>query len=86
MAPELEEEQVKQQMERFARIVREQGGEITQEPTVWERRRLAYTVKKRNEGIHILMNVRGDGKILDELSRQFRVSEIVLRHTIVRTG
>lgn len=86
VAADLGEEQVKEQMERFARVVREQGGEVTEEPRVWEQRHLAYPIKKYGEGIYILMNVSGHGKILGELSRQFRVSESVLRHIIVRTG
>lgn len=50
----------------------------------WEKRRLAYEVKGRWEGIYIVMNFKGESKISAELDRVMKISEDVMRHIVVR--
>src|ERR1035441_2480784 len=49
------------------------------------KRRLAYTVKKFQEGIYILALVEGPGSVLKELERRLRVQELVIKFITVRT-
>jgi len=70
-------------MERFAALLREQGAEVT-DNTKWDRRRLAYPIKKRAEAIYILIKMRAEPKAVTELERQLRLTETVLRHLVVR--
>lgn len=50
----------------------------------WDRRRLAYEVAGRREGIYILMYFTGEPKAASELDRVMRISEDVMRHLITR--
>jgi small subunit ribosomal protein S6 len=51
----------------------------------WERRKLAYEVKGRREGIYLVMNFTGTPATEAELTRVLGITENVLRHIIVRT-
>ena len=49
------------------------------------KRRLAYTVRKFNDGMYILFTVEGEGKIITEVERRLRVTEPVIKFITVRT-
>ena|SRR5437588_365535 len=48
------------------------------------KRRLAYTVRKFQDGFYILMTVEGAGEMVHELERRLRVSEPVIKFITVR--
>ncbi|MGB8260719.1 MAG: 30S ribosomal protein S6 [Terracidiphilus sp.] len=48
------------------------------------RRKLAYTVRKFNEGFYVLFTVEADGAVVHELERRLRVSEPVIKFITVR--
>jgi small subunit ribosomal protein S6 len=48
------------------------------------RRKLAYMVRKFNEGNYVLLTVDADGKLIAELERRLRVSEPVIKFITVR--
>jgi small subunit ribosomal protein S6 len=50
----------------------------------WERRRLAYEIKGKRDGIYMLAQLRAQPSIIVELERQLTVTETVLRHMVVR--
>lgn len=58
------------------------GGEITRLET-WGKRRLAYEIDDFTEGHYFLYRFRGVGGVLDELGRQMRIDEEIIRHMIV---
>jgi small subunit ribosomal protein S6 len=60
------------------------GGKVTGFERMGKRR-LAYTVKKFQEGIYILAFVEGPGSVLKELERRLRVQELVIKFITVRT-
>lgn len=49
------------------------------------KRRLAYIVRKFNDGFYVLLHVDADGKQIAELERRLRVSEPVIKFITVRT-
>ena len=49
------------------------------------KRRLAYTVRKFNDGVYVLMVVEGGGAAVHELERRLRVTEQVIKFITVRT-
>jgi len=49
------------------------------------KRRLAYDVKKFQEGQYVLMTLASDGKAIHELERRLRVTEPVIKFITVRT-
>ena len=60
------------------------GGGTVRSTEKWGRRRLAYTVRKFNDGNYILMTIDADGTLVHELERRLRVSEPVIKFITVR--
>jgi len=81
--PETSDEDITTITEKYKGVVEEQGGEV-EAINRWDKRRLAYDVKGRGEGIYVLMNFRGESKVEAELDRVMRISDDVLRHLICR--
>jgi len=48
------------------------------------KRRLAYTVRRFNDGIYVLLVVAGGGAVIHELERRLRVTEPVIKFLTVR--
>jgi len=51
---------------------------------IWGKRRLAYTVRRFNEGIFVLLILEGTGAMVHELERRLRVTEPVIKFLTVR--
>jgi small subunit ribosomal protein S6 len=49
------------------------------------KRRLAYSLRRFNDGFYVLLKVEADGKGILELERRLRVSEPVIKFITVRT-
>lgn len=82
--PGLADEQQDPIIDRFKNLVGENGGSVDAVDK-WERRRLAYEVKGKREGIYVVMNFSGEPSTEAELGRVLGISEGILRHLIVRT-
>ncbi len=82
--PDIEEADLDKLVEGFMAVVTTGGGEasILEKPS---RRRLAYTVRKFNDGMYVLLNVTADGPLVAELERRLRVTEQVIKFITVRT-
>lgn len=83
MDPMLEEDQQTALVERFHTLVQAQGGEV-QHLDRWERRRLAYEIKGRREGLYVVMNFKGVPATEAELGRVLGITDGVIRHMIVK--
>jgi len=83
LKPDLDEEAVTSNMERFKGIVEQYNGEVTNLEK-WSKRRLAYEIDKYKDGLYILMNFTGTAELAGELDRLLKINEAVLRHIIVR--
>ncbi|MEN6371995.1 MAG: 30S ribosomal protein S6 [Armatimonadota bacterium] len=81
--PNLTEEQVQAVTDKYSQIVTQNGGEILAVEK-WDRRRLAYEVAGKREGMYILMYFRSEATVASELDRLMKINEDVLRHLIVR--
>ncbi len=81
--PTLSDEEIAATQERLSALIQRQGGEV-KKIAPWERRRLAYEIKGRRDGIYILAEVRAEPEAVKEIERQLQVSEAVLRHLVVR--
>jgi small subunit ribosomal protein S6 len=81
--PSVSEDALKTSTAKYVEVIAKGGGEVTQVET-WGKRRLAYEIMKQPEGHYFFYRFRGAGKLLDELGRQLRIDEHVLRHMIVR--
>ncbi len=81
--PDLGEEQVSTVTNRYKQIIETNGGTVAK-IDVWERRKLAYMIKGRTEGIYVVMHFSGPAQAESELRRIFQISEDQIRAMIVR--
>lgn len=80
--PALPEEEQTALIERWQRLVTDQGGTVDAVDK-WERRRLAYEIKGKREGIYVVMNFSAESPVATELDRLLRLTDSVIRHMIV---
>ena len=81
--PELEERTVAPELDRFLNVVRKGGGEV-ENVDIWGRRRLAYDIKKKSEGIYAVVDLQATPDLAKELDRQLNLNEAVLRTKLLR--
>jgi small subunit ribosomal protein S6 len=61
-----------------------QGGGTIKSTEKLGRRKLAYMVKKFNDGNYVLLTIEADGSLVGEIERRLRVSEPVIKFISVR--
>jgi small subunit ribosomal protein S6 len=81
--PEVEERTVESSLDKFLNVVRNEGGSIDK-VDIWGRRRLAYDIKKKSEGIYAVVNFTATPATAAELDRQLGLNETILRTKIIR--
>ena len=81
--PDLEERTVAPSLDKFLNVIR-QGGGTVDNVDVWGRRRLAYDINKKSEGIYAVINMNAEPSVAQELDRQLGLNEAVLRTKLIR--
>jgi small subunit ribosomal protein S6 len=81
--PDVEEADLDKLIEGFSGNVTSGGGEVKSVEKMG-RRRLAYTVRKFNDGFYVLLNIAAEGSLIAEIERRLRVSEQVIKFITVR--
>jgi len=81
--PDTEERTVAPSLEQYLGVVR-QGGGTVEKVDVWGRRRLAYPIAKKAEGIYAVVDLNAEPDTVKELDRQLNLSDAVLRTKIIR--
>ncbi len=81
--PELEERTVAPSLDRFLNVVRQGGGSV-ENVNIWGRRKLAYEIKKKSEGIYAVVDMQATPDVAKELDRQLNLNESVLRTKLMR--
>jgi small subunit ribosomal protein S6 len=80
---DLSPQQAQALAETYAGLVAEHGGEVTKNE-YWGLRNLAYRMRKNRKGHYLHLNLRADAATIDELERQERLSDDVLRYLTVK--
>ncbi len=64
-------------------LVEADGGTV---PTVdhWGRRRFAYTINHKQEGVYSVLEIVTEAANLDEVDRYLRLADEVVRHKLIR--
>lgn len=81
--PELGDAGVKEQIEKVQEILSANGGSVKQ-VAEWGLRDLAYPIKKEKRAVFYVVVFEGAGETVDELERQLRISDHILRYITVR--
>ena len=81
LKPDLTEEQIAAQVERFKSVVEANG--TVSEVNEWGKRRLAYPINDLMDGYYVLMTFTAAAAVPAELDRIFRITDGVMRSMIV---
>ena len=81
--PDLEERTVAPSLEAFLNVVKADGGSV-EKLEVWSRRRLAYDINHKPEGIYAILDVTSTPEAVAELDRQLNLNEAVMRTKVTR--
>ncbi|MER7165636.1 30S ribosomal protein S6 [Micromonospora sp. NPDC000207] len=79
----LEERTVAPSLDTYLNVIRTSGGSV-EKTDVWGRRRLAYEIDKKTEGIYAVIDLQATPAAVAELDRQLRLNESVLRTKVIR--
>jgi small subunit ribosomal protein S6 len=81
--PEIDERTVAPSLDKFLNVIRNDGGTIDS-VDIWGRRRLAYEINKKSEGIYAVVQLTANASATVELDRQLKLSEAVMRTKVLR--
>ncbi|MFJ6651801.1 30S ribosomal protein S6 [Microbacterium sp. NPDC091313] len=81
--PEIDERQVAPKLDGFLKVITTDGGTIDN-VDIWGRRRLAYEIKKKAEGIYAVVNFTATSEATQELDRQLKLNEQIMRTKVLR--
>jgi small subunit ribosomal protein S6 len=81
--PDTDERQVQPTLEQHLNVVTKGGGSVDN-VEVWGRRRLAYEIRKKAEGIYVVLTLTAAPADVKELDRQFTLNESIMRTKVLR--
>jgi small subunit ribosomal protein S6 len=81
--PDLEERTISPSLDKFLGVVSKDGGTVDN-VDIWGRRRLAYDIKKKSEGIYAVVRMTAESATAKELDRQLGLNESVMRTKLLR--
>jgi small subunit ribosomal protein S6 len=81
--PDIEERTVAPSLDKYLSVVKTSGGSVDN-VDIWGRRRLAYEISKKSEGIYAVVDFTATSDTAKELDRQLGLNEAVLRTKVLR--
>ena len=83
LTPVLSDEQMKETVAKFKKLLTDKGAEILNEEA-WGLKKLAYNIQKKSTGFYCLIEFKGEPSIVDSLETGFRRDEKVIRYITVK--
>ncbi|HOG46705.1 MAG TPA: 30S ribosomal protein S6 [Anaerolineae bacterium] len=81
--PDIDDEAVAALAARIEQTITANGGHVLKSDS-WGKRRLAYPIRRYNEGTYIFLRTELTDKAIREIDRQLKLSEDAIRHLLVR--
>ena len=81
--PDTEERSVQPTLEQYLTVITKGGGTV-ENLDIWGRRRLAYEIQKKSEGIYAVITLTAQPDDVKEMDRQFRINESIMRTKVIR--
>ena len=82
MTPVLSEEQMKETVQKFEKILTDKGAEIVHQEN-WGLRKLEYPIQKKSSGFYHLIEFKAEGEVVEALELQYRRDERIMRFLTV---
>lgn len=80
--PNLEDEKIKNIIEKFSNLINSNGKVISVEET--GRKKLAYEIKKNKEGFYVVFKFEANPELIQELERNYRISDEVIKFIVIK--
>ncbi len=81
--PVLSEEQMKETVNKFKKIITDNKGSVIHEEN-WGLKKLAYPIQKKSTGFYYLFEFETEGSIIDQLEVEYRRDERIIRFLTIR--
>ena len=81
--PNVEAEGIKSLVEKFNALIESEGGKVL-ETNEWGMKKLAYPIKKLNQGYYVLVNFEAKAEFIDELERVYKITDGVIKFITIR--
>jgi small subunit ribosomal protein S6 len=82
LSPTLSEEETAQFVQQMAETIAQKKGRMVKQD-IWGKRRLAFPIKRFQEGVYVFFTYEGAGDISAELERRFKQTDAVIRFMTV---
>ena len=82
MTPVLSEDQMKETVSKFEKILLDNGCELVHQEN-WGMRKLAYPIAKKSSGFYQLIEFKAEGTFVKELEIQYKRDERIIRFLTV---
>ena len=83
LTPVLSDEQMKETVAKFKKLLTDKGAEIVNEET-WGLKKMAYAIDKKSTGFYCLLEFNAEPSVINSLETGFRRDEKVLRYMTVK--
>ena len=83
VSPDATEDQVTDLHNQVDAIVQRMSGTIEKTDN-WGRRRLAYEIGRHKEATYVVETITGGGDLMKEIDRRLKVTDLIIRHLVVR--
>lgn len=83
LTPVLSDEQMKETVAKFKKVLTDKGAEILNEET-WGMKKMAYAIDKKSTGFYALLEFKGEPTIVKTLETAYRRDEKVIRYMTVK--
>ena len=83
LRPSLADEEIPPMLEKVKATVEKAGGAV-EHLANWGKKKLAYEIKQEKKGVYVQLNYRGNGTVVAEAERLFRLDDAVLKFLTVK--
>ena len=83
LTPVLSDEQMKETVAKFTKLLADNGAEIVNEE-IWGLKKMAYAIEKKSTGFYNLLEFKAEPSVIKTLETGFRRDEKVIRFMTVR--
>jgi len=83
ITPVLSDPQMKETVQKFKNLIKDNGGEIVHEEE-WGLKKLAYPIQKKTTGFYALIEFKADPAFINKLETEYRRDERIIRFLTVK--
>ena len=83
LTPVLSDEQMKEAVAKFKKVLTDNGAEILYEEA-WGLKKMAYAIQKKSTGFYCLVEFKGEPTLVNKLETAYRRDEKVIRYITVK--